>query len=96
MQHPIRRIHALYRLQHIQRRMPQIIFRPVIVDREAYVYSFTNFSVPRQRFRRGVTRPQSHHPQAPARLAVIQLIQLAPGYPHLHLSGNKSSRRRAA
>src|SRR6266446_9030453 len=51
---PDPRIHTLYRLQYIQRRMPQLIFRPVIVDGKADVVFLYEFLDSRQSFQRGV------------------------------------------
>src|SRR6266404_1101666 len=51
---PHARIHTLYRLQYIQRRMPDLIFRPVIVDRETDIVFFYELLHSRQGFRRGV------------------------------------------
>src|SRR6266849_2789749 len=51
---PHARIHTLYRLQYIQRRMPQLIFRPVIVDGKADVVFLYEFLDSRQSFHRGV------------------------------------------
>src|SRR6266436_5312806 len=48
---PDARVHTLYRLQYIQRRMPQLIFRPVIVDRETDIVFFYELLYSRQGFR---------------------------------------------
>src|SRR6266478_565520 len=64
------RIHSLYRLQYIQRRMPQFILRPVIVDREAYVVLLHKLLNPRQRLGGGVARDNHLNPRP---LAVFKL-----------------------
>src|SRR5216684_4461484 len=53
---PDARIHPLYRLQYIQRRMPKLIFRPVIVDGETDVVLLYELLDPRQSLRCGGAR----------------------------------------
>src|ERR1700674_187108 len=48
---PDARVHTLYRLQYIQRRMPQLIFRPVIVDRDTDIVLLYELLNSRQGFR---------------------------------------------
>src|SRR5437773_538730 len=60
---PDARIHALYRLQYIQRRMPQFIFRPVIVDGHADVVILYELLNPRQSLRRRVARDNHANPR---------------------------------
>src|SRR6266446_4379722 len=48
------RVHPFHRLQYIQRRMPQLIFWPVIVDGETDVVLLHELLDPRQSLRRGV------------------------------------------
>src|SRR6266849_10967185 len=69
---PHARIHTLYRLQYIQRRMPQLIFRPVIVDRETdIVLSYESLNS-RQSLRRRVARDND------ANTCPLAVFELAP------------------
>src|SRR6202790_2326977 len=47
-------IHTIHRFQYIQRRMPQLIFRAVIVDGDTDVVFLYELLNPRQSLRRGV------------------------------------------
>src|SRR5882672_5482076 len=51
---PDARIHTLYRLQYIQRRRPQLVLGPVIVDRDTDVILLYELLKSRQRLGRGV------------------------------------------
>src|SRR5258708_24021329 len=68
---PDARIHTLYRLQYIQRRMPELIFGSVIVDRETEVVFLYEFLDSRQSFRCRVARDNDANARP---LAVVELI----------------------
>src|SRR5580700_3670835 len=63
---PDARIQTLYRFQYIQRRMPQLILRAVIVDRDTDVVFLYELFNPRQSLRRGVARDNQANPCPPA------------------------------
>src|SRR5438477_2190593 len=67
---PDARIHVLYRLQHIERRMPQLVLRSVIVDRDFDVVLLYELLYSWQSFRRGVAGDDDGNPRS---LAVFEL-----------------------
>ncbi len=64
------RIHASNHLQHIQRRMPYLILRTVIVDGEPYVVLLHKLLDARKSFRRRISGDNDLNPRA---LAVLEL-----------------------
>src|SRR5579859_2504358 len=68
--HP--RIHPLHRLQHFQRRRPQLIFRPMIVQRKFDVVLLHEFFNSRQRRRRRIARHDHANPRA------LRILKLRP------------------
>src|SRR5580658_2816817 len=67
---PDARIHILDRLQHVERRMPYSIFRPVIVNRDADIELLDELLDSRQRLRCGVAGDNHRNPCS---LAVFKL-----------------------
>src|SRR5580704_2697720 len=65
------RIHTLYGLQYVQRRMPQLIFRPMIVDSDTDIVLLYELFDSRQSFRCGVAGDDDGNT---CPLAVIELI----------------------
>ena len=63
------RIHPFHRLQNVQRRMPQLIFGSVIVNRDADVVLLYEFLNSRKCFRRWVAGDNDPDPRA---LAVFE------------------------
>src|SRR6266478_10149916 len=68
---PDARIHTLYRLQYIQRRMPQLIFWPVIVNREMDIVFLYELLNSRQSLRRRVAGDNNRNTRP---LAVFELV----------------------
>src|SRR5689334_18667049 len=68
---PHARIHVLHRLQYIQWRMPQFVFRPMIVDRETNIVFLYELLNSRQRFRRRVAGDDDSNTRS---LAVFELV----------------------
>ena len=64
------RIHTLDRLQYIQRRMPQLVLGPVIVDCDTDVVFLYEFLNSRQSLRRGIAGDDDRDPRS---LAVFEL-----------------------
>src|ERR1700740_3685328 len=67
---PDARVHVLYGLQYIQRRRPQLVLRPVIVDRDTDVVLLYELFHSRQSSRCGIARDDDGNPCS---LAVFEL-----------------------
>ena len=70
MQQPMRGSIPFTALQHIERRMPQLVFRPVIVNRDADVVLLHELLDPRQSLGRGIA---GHNHWNARSLAVFEL-----------------------